>query len=126
MRTIISNSLAEIKLQMQTVDALQAENNRVKEMLSEVLQQDLSPELLENLEYCQTLLLNKDVALALLRHEISEKAHRLKGMNYGSNGNGLSQRSDTKLQRDIEIMKEEIAAMDVCIERIRAARRSVG
>ena len=95
--------------QIQTVDALQVENNRLKDTLSDILKDDLQPDALELLEYFQTLLVNKDIALSLLRYELSFPA---------------DDASRQQLQKDIGVMADGIKSMTVALDAFRLTIRN--
>ncbi len=63
---------SEIETWLRVIDFLSAENVNLKNRLSEVIQNDVSIEILEQIENYQNNFLTKDTVLALLAKDIKE------------------------------------------------------
>lgn len=109
MSIIISSDLAyEPKQWLKMVDALQGQNNDLKEELSLILRrQQPSAALLKQFDSFQTQLLDIDAAILLLRQDVAAQQGR-------SNCNGVSVAAEPapqKLGLEIDAMEANMAAL---------------
>jgi hypothetical protein len=86
---------------------LQNNVDNFKRRLSQILQRELEPGLLEGVEQFQNLLLNKDVVIGLMRHDI------VTNRQFGNLVSTSEQVNEfaSKLQQDICKLKHDITAM---------------
>jgi hypothetical protein len=110
----MSSDLAiERALWLNAVDELQVQNNYLKEGLLSMLQQSLSPVMLNRLENVQTQLLDKDAAMALLRYDIAALVRDRR-----SGAAGMPARL-LRLGRDINSMEDDIKRMKTQLDALR-------
>lgn len=103
----MNNSTSDARNTQQYLAALnhlQGEVNTLKAGLSFVLSKQFSIELLARMETFQTVLLNNDAAIAVLRHELSIQTE-----SSGQNGCDASAVSDP--ERDIQLMSIQITKL---------------
>lgn len=96
---------------LQKLQQLQTDNTELKLQLAKSLERALSAEALEDAEYFQTQLLNRDAAILLLRHELTsyQRGEISDSMEY-------VQESDADaeyLRRENGILKMELSGLSL-------------
>ena len=86
---------------------LQHNVDNFKRRLSQILQRGLEPGLLERVEQFQNLLLNKDVVIGIMRHDIVTNRQLSNMVSTSEQVNEFA----SKLQQDICKLKHDITTM---------------
>ena len=101
------------------VNELQATVDALKDRLSQTLQRELAPNLLQQAENFQNLLLNKDLIIAIIRHDLATN-NSFDPVSL----TGIAHNHDhSDLQMSIDKLKLEIAAMDAQLSGIEHASK---
>lgn len=87
---------------LRTLDYLQQENIHMKTRLAAIVKANLSPEMLEKIEYFQNAFLNKDTVIAFLRRDINK-------LKSSAVSNGAMDKLFVELGADVKKMELEFS-----------------
>ena len=112
----------EGRRQMEAVEELQAGNNRIKLMLVQMLKGAMSADAVRSMDDFHSMLLDKDTALAIIRHDIAQLLRYIHGMSAtDQEGEQLVRERLLELSSDIRLMIEETEALLLLLERQKVA-----
>jgi len=99
---------------MAALNTLQSEINTLKTNLTFTLQQEVHPALLQSIESIQTQLLEQDMAIALIRHEMAIRM----GAEEPAAEDGSFDEWEQKTGHDMERMNEELLLLHAALEMV--------
>ena len=102
---------SELETWLRTLDYIRQENVALKNCLAEIVSNDIEPEMLEEVEYFQNQLVDKDTVISLLRYDLAEQ-NKLLDRYAPENGspNDISNKH-SKLRGDMEKTEKEFSKL---------------
>ena len=95
---------------LKTLDRLRQENVHLKNKLSEIIQDDISRELLEKAEFFHGLFVDKDTVISLLRRDIAHQSAATTAFVINGERLGIMD-EQVKLEHDVARMEKEFKAV---------------
>jgi hypothetical protein len=99
----------EVDTWLRTLAYLQQENIYLKNRVADLLRYDINDIFLEDMDCFQTMFLDKDAALSIMRHDVSELADKLDKRS--DNGFKVNLIKEEQLRRDMEKMEAEFSRL---------------
>lgn len=100
----------EVDTWLRTLTYLQQENIYLKNRVADLLRYDINDVFLDDMEYFQTKLLDKDAVLSLMRHDVSLLAEKL-NRKTDIHTEGQIILKEEQLRRDMEKMETEFGRL---------------
>jgi len=109
----IKNLKNEIDTWVRALNYIQEENIFLKNRLSEIIKNDVSEAALEQFEYFQNQLINKDTITGLLRHDIADHCRSLEDPEQQSVNFSIILNKQDHFRKDINTMEKDFNKLKV-------------
>jgi hypothetical protein len=92
---------------LRALDYMQQENVFLKNCLADVIQTDITTEMLERAEYFQNQFINKDTVIALLRYDVAGQNKLYEDDKETTNNLATVQKIQNRLRKDMAQMEKD-------------------